>query len=390
MGNMSDELSLRYREKILIHLKDYTGFTDDDILPEDMTQEGLADALGMSRTHASRLLKDLVSEGLLIEKKSHIRGRDRKLKTYRLSQDGVKKAEEVLSELGDHQITVVDGDDEFSISVTEIEERTGGKIDLITAISRLDSDRDKIDLQRWGPTQPVRWVDEAPETGELVGREEELDSLEEWLEGDTPVAVLYGRKGSGTSILGSHFIDTLEDRHVCWINVNESGFDDVRDRLISFLKELREEGEDGDREEMMNELLNTRALLIFDDYYEVSDEIVDFLTEMVDRIHSSPLKVLSVCRVGTPMYERFYSIEDVECGEIEEIKVPPLEKDEAESLLGNNIEDDALERIMLLTQGSPQVLKLLREGKTEKIEEISTLEKDQISLLMFLKKRTED
>ena len=90
-------------------------------------------------------------------------------------------------------------------------------------------------------------------------------------------------------------------------------------------------------------------------------------------------------RVGTPFYQRFYQQEQIERGLVKEVKLSPLNKDDAQRIIGDEIKEDAMERIMMFTKGSPLLLKLLREGKEEELCQITPWEKEQISLLMYLK-----
>ncbi len=382
---MKDISSLTYREKILLYLDRYQDQKERKEKTESVTQKGVTNNIGISRTHVSRVLSGLKDEGLIEEEMASVKDHDRKLKTYFLTSEGSKEVEELISDLSSVSISLIESDEEKEISLDKIEKETDGKLDLLNSICLLESSEDRtIDLREHGIFEPIKMIDDAPETDEFYGREEELESMEKWIEGDKPFLSVLGQKGHGTSTLTSKFVKGLKEKHVLWITLEEKTEAILKDRIRDFLKSI-----DDGSDDLMDSLLKKEAVLIFDNYYKVEEDVVSFLNKLLEKIDKEDaLRVIVTGREGTPVYERFYRTEQVGSGLIEELKVSPLGKEEAQKILKNEIKDEALERIMMFTKGSPLLLELLREGEEEKLTDITPWEKEQISLLMYLKTET--
>lgn len=410
------DISMNYKEKVLLHLKDYSHLSEDKDYPEAVTQKGISDRLSMSRTHTSRITKDLVKEDLVVERSSHVKGKGRKLKTYHLNERGLKKAENISSQLKDQKVKVLlkDHEQEMKLDnvIDKIEDKLNEKLDILDFIERIDKhkvgsrpDEIILDFHDLEEKETIKLIDETPEFEKLYGREDKLKELKGWIEGKIPFAILSGQKGHGASVLASKFVHELEDYHVLWVNVNDKNINSIKEKILDFKDEIgleedlssdRKAKEDKGKErglellaELVQETNRDDLLLVFDDYYDVEDRLVDVLNDTVSIIETSAgANILITTREGIPMYERFFRDEHIEKDIIKEIEISPLNKVETQKLLGGTIEDEALDRIMLMTNGNPLFLKLLKEEKKEELFQISPLSKQQISLLIFLKSKT--
>ena len=85
-------------EKILLHLNRFKMSDPGDRynVPWDLTQDGIASSLRISRAHSSIELKKLRLSGKVIENYSHIKGKDNKRKTYFLTAMGMTDAQRIL------------------------------------------------------------------------------------------------------------------------------------------------------------------------------------------------------------------------------------------------------------------------------------------------------
>ncbi len=383
---MVDPLSLTYKEKVLLYLKDYRYQEGREERPEDITQKGISQNVGISRTHVSRILGELSEEGLIEENLSSVKGHDRKLKTYILTRKGVNTSTKLLEDLSDKSIILKDHGEKKEVPITKIKDETDGRIDILRCLSCLESSDDlEIDLTRPSIHGPVKMIDDAPEFDEIYKREGELTQMKNWLESEEPVLAVLGRKGRGSSSVTSKFVKELKDRHCLWIPLKGTTEDMIYQKISDLLDDL------GIEEKSLDKLRTQKALVVFDDYYEVKSDVVSFLKRLLDKIEKDdPLKVIITGRIGTPVYERFYQTEHVENGLVREMEIPPLDKEGAQMILGKEIKEDALKRIMMFTKGSPLLLKLLREGEKERLIELTPWEAEQISLLMYLKTETKD
>lgn len=95
-----DELTRE--EKVLLYLFIVGGKGSDMEASMGRTQNGIAEAVGFRRTHATRTLDPLIDKGLLIRKKCHIEGavRNRKMWAYALSENGRMEARRILARYG--------------------------------------------------------------------------------------------------------------------------------------------------------------------------------------------------------------------------------------------------------------------------------------------------
>ncbi len=384
---MTDPSSLTYKQKILLYLRDYQDQKDREEKQEEVTQGGISQNVGISRTHLSRVLGSLSEQKLIKEKLAPVVGHDRKMKTYSLTSQGLSVSNKILKELSETSIDLIQGNEKRTVDLTSVKEETDGELNLLRCISILeDKDNQKIDLREEGIFEPVKMVENLPDVQEFYGREKELEKMERWIESGNSVIAILGRKGHGASTLTAKFIQRLEERHVLWISLKGTSKDKIKNKISDFLEKIGNEAEN-----IIDELSSQKAVVVFDDYYELKSDVVSFLNDLLERMEESgPLKMIVTGREGTPVYERFYRKDHVENGVVKELKLSPLGKEEAEKILRKNIEDEALDRIMMFTKGSPLLLKLLREENKEKLCELTPWGEEQISLLIYLKTEIKD
>jgi len=384
---MIDPSSLTYKQKILLYLRDHRPQDESEEKQEDITQKGISQNIGISRTHLSRVLSSLSEQGLIKEELAPVKGHNRKMKTYSLTSQGIAIADKILNEISEISISLIQGKEEKKVTLSRVEEETDDKLDLLKCISILEEeDEQRIDLREQGIFEPVKMIEKIPNTEEFYGRDQELERMERWIESDRSVLVVLGRKGHGASALAAKFVRDLEERHALWIKLEGKTKEKIKTRISNFLEKIGAKSE-----RIMEELPSHKAVVVFDDYYQIGDDVVSFLQDFLDQIEKNdPFKMIVTGREGTPVYERFYRTEHIEKGIVEELKVSPLDREDAEKILKKDIKDEALDRIMMFTKGSPQLLKLLQQGDEEKLCELTPWEKEQISLLMYLKTETKN
>ena len=83
------------RERALLHLSRFPNMNPNEMfnIPFDLTQDGIASVLGISRAHASLELKKLKEAGKVDDWQAHIRGSGTKRKAYYLLPEGFAEAE---------------------------------------------------------------------------------------------------------------------------------------------------------------------------------------------------------------------------------------------------------------------------------------------------------
>ncbi|MFA6952580.1 MAG: hypothetical protein WCQ23_05915 [Candidatus Methanomethylophilaceae archaeon] len=87
--------SITIRERLLLHLSRFPEYDPSEIynIPFDLTQDGIASVLGISRAHASLELKKLRESDKVGEWLAHIKLSGSKRKAYYLLEDGIREAD---------------------------------------------------------------------------------------------------------------------------------------------------------------------------------------------------------------------------------------------------------------------------------------------------------
>ncbi|MCJ2531952.1 MAG: hypothetical protein LN413_06605, partial [Candidatus Thermoplasmatota archaeon] len=80
------------KERIQLHLFDYQGFQEEYEAPVEVTQEGIARAVGINIHHVTQYVRPLLGEELLRERMSHIQRGKRRRKVYFLTPRGRNQA----------------------------------------------------------------------------------------------------------------------------------------------------------------------------------------------------------------------------------------------------------------------------------------------------------
>lgn len=95
-------------ERLLLHLYRYRSLDQNEIynIPWELTQDGIATTLCISRAHASIELKKLKTKNRVIEYQAHVKGGKVKRYVYYLNPDGFKAAAEVQKKADDAGIDV--------------------------------------------------------------------------------------------------------------------------------------------------------------------------------------------------------------------------------------------------------------------------------------------
>lgn len=96
------------RERILLHLGRFKMVNEEEVynLPFDLTQDGIAAALGISRAHSSLELKKLRVAGKVRENQVHVIGSGIRRKVYYLEPEGRVESEYVRKKLEDAGISI--------------------------------------------------------------------------------------------------------------------------------------------------------------------------------------------------------------------------------------------------------------------------------------------
>jgi len=93
-------------ERILLHLRGFQGQMNNVTAPPEVTQDGIAEVLHVTRSHTSCELKVLIVSGQVLEHVRHVPGGKISRKVYSLSDSGLKRAQELEVYLASHRIDI--------------------------------------------------------------------------------------------------------------------------------------------------------------------------------------------------------------------------------------------------------------------------------------------
>ena len=101
-------MTLTYPEKTLIYLGRYNpmDFQKDYVVPFDLTQDGIAIAMHISRAHASIVLKGLREKELVGQRLAHQSGGRVRRYVYTITSKGQKKRIECLEKMESEGLTI--------------------------------------------------------------------------------------------------------------------------------------------------------------------------------------------------------------------------------------------------------------------------------------------
>jgi hypothetical protein len=178
------DVGVTVKDRILLHLLDYWGVPMRGEWPQGLTQEGIASAIGITRSHVAVTIPDLLKEELVDARTERVVKRPRKVKVYALTHKGGMAAGSLVRRILDATVTAMDDTGEWDLPLDGLIQVHG--VHMLKAIRMVDEDN-RIDLRTIGePTEaPEEEVEEEAE--EEAEEEEEVE--EERPLPEPPVAV---------------------------------------------------------------------------------------------------------------------------------------------------------------------------------------------------------
>jgi hypothetical protein len=371
---------LNVNDRVLLHLSRFATDIPPEEYPPDTTQAGIAVAVGISRTHVPRAVRGLIKDGLVTEMTARVKGHERRMNIYAATAEGLNNAERIWRAVRESTFPVISEGKTVEMLGKDIEAMVGRKRAL-AVVSGMRNGVISIEEKR---RAPVRELKEAPALDAFYGREAELRAMDEFMDSDAKVLVVLGNKGYGTTALTRKFIDGLDEEDILWVQLtHRMTASELEARLTDFGRKI------GKHVANLADVLSLEtALVVFDDYFSVSEELVEFFSALVDS--TKDLKIIVNARQETPAYNWFYQRKHVDAGIVKELRIRGLDEASAKKLLGNErIEKDALKRIMMMTHGQPMILEMLKMGDSKGLKDHTVFTAEEIRYLLFLKGKTQ-
>ncbi len=377
----SEIIPIKVEEKILIHLlRHYPAYLDVFNAPMELAQEGIAEAIGINRTHIPRSMKKLMKRGFIKEVSRHVPGARRKRKVYFLTPEGAEVGGNISSRVLDSHILVKEkGNMLVERTLGEIRENLADNIGLLDLINSLepvglfDPSRLRSNLTR-DSTPGEEYIihpEDLLHMNQFFGRKKELYLLREHLNNDTTsVIVLTGIPGIGkTSLIKRILKEAIDDSHIFYHRFRE--FDTLRKigkefalflsragypDLIEYLGSTVALDIENAMKLTINDFRGLTALIVLDDYHKCSPRISMFVREALKTTFPN-IKFILLGREQPQCYDRSEVIVD---NRIFEMKLEGLTQEDSRLMLNLGSEDDELlNEIYRVTEGHPLSLELI-------------------------------
>ncbi|MGD9962562.1 MAG: tetratricopeptide repeat protein [Thermoplasmata archaeon] len=341
--------ALTVSERILFHLNNYVKYEDRFEVPFDVTQDGISQAISISRAHAAIELKKLKAAGAIEERLSHIRKGKSRRKAYSLTVSGKGQAATVARYVKDNAIDPM-------VDQSRI-------VPMTNSVARSRSSRRSSPL---------------PATKDFIGREKELAALRKAFDAPSvKVVSIKGIAGIGKTSLASRLASGLTDQRVFWYSVKPWDIprtvtealarfflDNGCRKMCSYIESERVEL--GELSVLLKEELSENGYTFVFDDADCAPGVQEFLRMFRDS--SAAAKMVVTVESVPGFYERS---DVVARNEVFELDLGGLDKRAALELLGiRGIRGESAEKIVSMTKGHPLSLEMvtasgLSEARTQ-------------------------
>ena len=397
---------LTVQERILLYLSDYSRFSDDYEAPLEVTQAAIAHEVGIRVHHVTQYAKPLLASEVVLEKTGHIRGKARRGKAYFLTPKGRLQAASLRNSLLQESVpyrTRTGGVKEISLATAYQEERRGTSV--LQLLSELKSTGYVSERAEAAAPGFVDFSQEAPVVKWFHGRADEtakvLDSI-----GRVPFVVVTGMAGVGKTTLGARTLDALRgERSLFWRRVRPWDTSvDLALRLGAFLKShgrgalhtyVASPGakELGRMEEaLQSDLVGVRAVLVFDDVHNASEEAQRFFSILLGVLKDQQVTSALLLARSLP---NLYSRREVTVeASVVELALKGLDEKSSGALLADaGVSDPYVGNLVKAAGGNPLFLKLLassglREGTGDALGTLETYIAEEIEPSLTEEERT--
>jgi tetratricopeptide (TPR) repeat protein/DNA-binding MarR family transcriptional regulator len=367
-------------EKILLHLEQFSRFGSEGEAPFSLTQNGIADRIGLQRSHVPRSIKGLVSGGLVRERLSHIKGGGRSRQIYLLTWEGSQAAASLRARTGEVRVDVMMGMTKRFVKLKDVPELLGvraGILDVVIGAEKgpLTGEELKGRVRREGL---VECLGMAPSPRPFFGRERELDLLASWLGGGARLITILGPSGIGKTSTALRLMRRFKGTyHLLWLPLEDwDSLPTLLRPLAAFLAETGRrrlsaflEGAGTPDPATVHELLQAdfqdlAALIVIDDLQKAAEDVAEgirLITEAALGASAGP-RIMILSRERRQLCApRSWSGSGVH-----ELVLKGLDSASAARLVGRQLHPAERERILSAAGGHPLYIEVLsRRGPAE-------------------------
>jgi tetratricopeptide (TPR) repeat protein/DNA-binding MarR family transcriptional regulator len=427
MVTKNSKFSLSIDKKILLHIAKYSKYEFQYEVPFELSQEGIAQAIGIRRDNVPRTMKSLKNEDLIFEKVLRVEGVYRKRKVYFLTEKGqdytkkltskvlksitsikMKSGEVVTKQISkiledpsltralSRKITLMDllkempaGEPlDWDVFITTLKtqppstdpKKESSAMDpgIKTEFEDIDEESFKTDVREFGKSKKfIDYTETAPAPRTFVGREGEVKKIKSWVDSeDYKIIVIFGIPGIGKTTLAWKIVDDYRNKkHLFWYRFHR--WDTIRHTLVSLSDFLNATN----RRRLKLYLSSNPSI----DLYEISKMLEDELKganillvfddfqrvqENIAELFSLLIEVLAridgveVMVVGRRIIPFYDRSEVLVKHLVAELQLDGLDEENSKKLLKIKIKDqEVFQKIYDLTKGHPLFLELISSLK---------------------------
>ena len=371
---------LTIKERILLHLFEYSRFAEEYEAPLEVAQAGIGEAVGIRVENVGHYIRALVAEDLVDETKSYIKGKRRRLKAYFLTVKGRHRVASQRTSLMREEVpfrTLEGSIEEIRLSKVCQEERRGSS--LLQLLQELETEGHIAqEFEEPQTVGPVDFSQEAPVLEHTYGREREVEAVLGALDSH-PAVIVTGVAGVGKTALASRVGEAVRgNRSLFWRRIRPwDTTSELTQRLSGFLRMLGKNALSGYlmssetrelskiEESLAEDLTGVHGLLVFDDVQNASEEARAFFSTLLEALKD---KVGPSALLLSRTSPEFSTGSGAPFGGLGEVPLEGLDRESGRALLANfGIRDAQAEPILDAANGNPLLLKILAlrgEGET--------------------------
>ena len=372
-------MRLTVKERILLHLLEFTKYANAFEAPSEVTQEGVARRAGIAVPHLTQYVRPMVHEGLVHERTAHVKESPRRRKVYDLTDAGKLAAIQLREKAKAETVRIRDVAGVREATVAQVLQEAGATTSVLDVV-RQHMDSGLVDLAALAAQSPVaaqgrafvERLADAPQLVHFVGRRAELDRLTGKSNG-TRVFVVRGVAGIGKSCLAAKACQLLRGaRNLFWHRVRPW---DTRQSILGNLAEFLSSvgrpalqsnlarGQSSRVDDVLRQdLPGTQAFLVFDDAHEATPEVLAFFGFLRDVIATAgDAQMLVLTRRKLSFYDRRHVVLG---GLVGEIDLEGLGVEEIAAFMSSGGEAPELVDLGRQLGGHPLSLELLRFAST--------------------------
>ena len=375
-------------DRILVHLLDYIGREGELSQPDDITQFGIAGAIGLGRSTVSKAIRRLEGQGFITAQRAHVPAGKLRRTVYLLTVAGTSKAKHRRLEIEEDAIAFRDAQGvDRRLRVGEVPRLLPEYASLLDVMAHVA--RGVFDAATYEPQRRQRFVDltdAVPRLRYFFGRVAELAAMDAFLASPSArVLVIQGITGIGKTTLLSRKIEGWRGtHHILFHRVMEwTTLRNVLQRIAELLtrvgkKDLShylEAKPTADIEEVVSiiagGLAGAPAVLVYDDVQNAERPIQTLFTGLRAALDGvAGVKLIVAGRRIPPFYDR----RDVRVrGTVHEMPLAGLDLESSAQLLDVRnlaLARDETEALHRLTRGHPLFLELVDSGSLSQAKDV--------------------